>query len=157
MSVEIIELQNENDLRITEASKLYLLEAVKWSKFIAIVGLIGIGILVLIGMGLGIVFSKNDMSTVPGMESLAALGSTFIMILYIIIALIYYFPLKYLYDFSVKIKLAITNSDTFVLEEAFLKLKSLNKYIGIVAIVLLSFYGLMFIFGILGGLVGAML
>lgn len=144
MSVESNEF--EKDLRLNEMCKAHLREAAKWSKFLAIVGFIGIGFMVLVGIFMGTLFNNSGMSEVPGMEAFNTMGTTFLMILYIIIGLIYYFPIKYLYDFSIQAKSALDLSDSFLLEDAFSKLKSHYKYIGIMMIIILSLYALMFVF-----------
>lgn len=154
MSFEVIEVKDE--LRVTKVSQSYLLEAVKWSKFIAIVGFIGVGIIVLIGVVFGILLNKTDVYKELGMDALSGVGSAFFIFIYLLIALVYFFPLKFLYDFSVNTKKALEAGDDIILEEAFAKLRSLYKYIGILMIILLSFYVLVFIFAFLGALVGTM-
>jgi len=137
----------EKELKVNEISKSYLLETAKWTKFIAIIGFIGIGFLVLAGVMFAALSSVN-FASIPGMENLGALGGTFVAIIYIVLALIYYFPVKYLYDFSVKVKEALAIVDPVKLEEALEKLKSHYKYIGILLIVVLCFYALIFVFAI---------
>jgi hypothetical protein len=65
-------------------------------------------------------------------------------------AVLYYFPTQYLYNFAVKMKLAIQNSQQNNLEDGFENLKSLFKFTGILMIVVLSIYGLLFLIGLVG-------
>jgi len=141
----------ERELKVNEISKTYLLETAKWAKFIAIVGFIGVGFLVLAAIIFGAV-SSLDFSSIPGMEAFGMLGGTFVAIIYLVMALVYYFPVKYLYDFATKVKVALEILDPVKLEEALEKLKSHYKYIGILIIVVLALYALIFVVAILAAI-----
>jgi len=128
---------NSNDI------KSHLLEASKWGKFLSILGFIGIGLMVLLSlvMVVGLSFASN-LSGATGFPS-AAFG-----VLYLFIALIYFFPVFYLYKFSTQTRQAILSNNTFSLTSGFSSLKSLFKFMGILAIVMLSLYVLVIIFGV---------
>jgi hypothetical protein len=66
---------------------------------------------------------------------------------------IYIFPLYYLYQFSVKLKKALTQKDDEVLASAFEMLKSHYKFVGVFTIIILSIYILVGIVGLLGAIV----
>jgi len=113
--------------------KGYLLETSKWSKFIAIVGFVGIGILAVIGilMLIGFSFLGNLYKGVP---------MWIVGVVYIVMSVIYYFPTIYLYKFSTKIKQGLQLEGEMVLADGFLNLKKVFKFIGILTIVILSIY-----------------
>ena len=69
-------------------------------------------------------------------------------------ALLLFFPAYYLFNFSTKLRRAVYNNDQPVLTESLKNLKSFFKFYGILVIVLLSFYILIFIAGVIGALVG---
>jgi hypothetical protein len=66
---------------------------------------------------------------------------------------IYIFPLYYLYQFSVKLKKAVTSKDDEVLANAFEMLKSHYKFVGVFTIIMLSIYILAGIVGLMGAIV----
>ena len=133
-------------LSLTEQAKHFLSEAGKWGRFISIVGFVAIGLLVLVGLSAGAIFGN-----LPGMEELPFPAAIF-GVVYLVIAAIYFFPVLYLFRFSTKIREALNIKDEAVLQTSFENLKSLLKYMGIVTIVMLALYALIFVFAIIGGL-----
>lgn len=133
--------QSFEELNITQQSISYLGSIAKWSKFLAIVGFIMVGLLVLIAVFAGafLGFMGSASGVAPGTEA------GMLTVIYIIMAVIYFFPILFLYKFSVKLKRALGSSSSSELAEAFANLKSHYKFIGILTIIVLSFYA----FGIL--------
>lgn len=129
------EPKNEMNLSINEDIKLYLKEIAKWSKFLAIIGYIGVGFMVLLAL-----FMLFGMSALAGM--LEALPMSLMGIFYLLFALLYYFPVNYLNNFANKTKRALLNSDQDEITLGFKNLKSLFKFMGIVTIIILSLYAL---------------
>jgi phosphoglycerol transferase MdoB-like AlkP superfamily enzyme len=122
----------------------YLRETAKWGKFLAIVGYIGMGFMVLGGLFFMLGMSQLN---IPNMES-SMMG---IGVVYLCLGALYYFPVTYLYNFSVKMTQGINSEDTNTFVDGFQNLKSLFKFMGIFTIVILSLYGLI----LLGVMVGA--
>jgi len=143
---------NNQNIEITQVTKMIFLETAKWAKFLAILGFVGIGILVIAGFFMGALMSSLDQmndyraSTNP----FGMIGGAFFVILYTLMALVYYFPIKYLYDFSTKVKKAFEIQDQLLFNEAILKLKSHYKYIGILMFIVFSLYILMMVFTLIG-------
>jgi hypothetical protein len=132
----------ENHLHVNDQVKKYLLETAKWGKFLAIVGFVGMGLLVLLGLAFIVgfsIFNSLTKSPVP----VGALG-----FIYIIMAVLYFFPLNYLYNFSEKIPRGIALNDELELTSSFENLKSLFKFSGILTIVLLSLYALILVIAV---------
>jgi hypothetical protein len=73
-----------------------------------------------------------------------------VTLIYIVVALIYIFPIYYLYQFSSKMKEALISKDDAVLVTAFEMLKSHYKFIGVFTIIMLSVYVLGAIIGFIG-------
>ena len=115
----------------------YLMETSKWGKFLAIVGYVGIGILILIAIFMMIGFSKLSNIVDTGFP-MGAFG-----FIYIIMGALYYFPVSYLYKYSVAIKKGLDSKDITTITAGFENLKSLFKFMAIFTIVILSIYGLM--------------
>lgn len=148
---------NQKNLEITQETKLVFLETAKWTKFLAILGFVGMGLMIIMGFFMGAIMSSlGSLSSYGNTPNpFGMIGGVFFVILYLVIALIYYFPIKYLYDFSTRVKKAFEIQDQVLFNEAILKLKSHYKYIGILMIVVFSLYILMIIISIIGGIAAA--
>ena len=121
-------------------------ETAKWSKFLSIIGFIGSGLMVIIGLFASAVMSSmfNTYGSGAGGFSSITFG-----IMYVLMGALYFVPSLYLYNYSNKMKLALATSNAVELEEAFLNQKSLFKFWGVLTIVIISFYLLFAIFGLL--------
>lgn len=130
----------------------FLKETAKWGYFLSILGFIGIGFMVIIALFAGAIFS-----TLPGGDYgySGIMSGAFFTIFYLLFALLYFFPVLYLYKFSSKMKQAINQNNTQELNASLGYLKSHYKFIGILTIVMLSIYALIFIVGLVGGLAAA--
>lgn len=127
------EINQNGGVAITAQSRTFLLEASKWANFLAIVGfvMLGIGtISLLFLMG----FSARLGTIGPGqiILSLAMLALCF-------------FPTYYLFNFGKKIKTGINNSAQNDVDDSFMNLKSMFKFMGVMMIVVLSIYAIAFI------------
>jgi hypothetical protein len=138
-------------LKISLPSLAYLSEASKWAKFLAIMGFIFCGIIVIVAFFVGTLFSGSMGDS--RFAALGALGGAGITILYIILGLIYFFPCLYLFNFASKMQVAIRSRNQYLLDDSFKNLKSCFKFMGIFTIVILSFYVLIIIFAMVIGVV----
>ncbi|HMQ07556.1 MAG TPA: hypothetical protein PKC30_09665 [Saprospiraceae bacterium] len=128
--------QNDNSFFKNPEIKDFLLETAKWGKLLAIVGYIGLGIMIL--LGILVLFGFSNFADYS--DSFANLG--FIGFLYIIIGAVYYFPITYLYKYSIQIRKGMVSHDLNTITSGFQNLKSLFKFMGILTIATLSLYGL---------------
>jgi hypothetical protein len=136
------------DLSKEALSNLY--EMRKWTNFLAIMGFIFIGFMILIGFAI-----KSFLATMgPDIPQLPY-SSTLIGFIYLMIGLLYFFPVLYLYKFSSWTKSALANNNSSDLNEAFKNLKLHYRFIGILTIITLVLYGVMFIAGIVIGFASA--
>lgn len=141
---------SQGESALTTNSLNYLTETAKWAKFLSILGFIGLGLMI-IGALFGLLMGN---SLGGAMSAMGGNGPSLqiMSLLYLVIAALYFFPIYYLYNFAVKMKESLTNSDSMTMESAFENLKSHYKFMGIFAIVILSLYVLMFIFGLAASL-----
>jgi len=139
---------NYNDNIFKEESLLngdarqYLLQTVGWTKFLSIVGFIftGLALITIIGlMGSGSALSYT-MGYPMGGGVFAGM-----MIFYIVLILLYMYPIYCLYKFSIKAGLQSNNSS--LVAEGFKYQKTMYMILGILMIILLSIYLLVFLFG----------
>jgi hypothetical protein len=118
-------------LKLTDNSLIFMMEIVKWAKFLAISSFVGLGIMLLIGAGV-ILIQFQDQA-----EGL----STVIMgVFYILMAVLYFFPALYLHRFATATANAIEQLNDDTLEEGLEQLKSLFRFTGILIIIILSLY-----------------
>ena len=127
----------------------FLAETAKWAKFIAILMFIMAGLMVLAGIVVAVSGSVALQKYFP--------LSGMLGVIYIVAALIYYFPAKYLYDFAAYIKQALYFNEQESLDYAFNRLKAHYKFIGILMIIALCLYVMVFIFAIIAGILGGMM
>lgn len=139
-------MEDQNKLSLNDLAVEALRESAKWCMFLAIVGFIGIGFMVLFGA-----FMSVAMSAIPAMGDASPYGSTmganpilamkaYFGILYILIAVLYFFPIYYLYKYATGTKRALESSNSDVLSDALVNLKSHHKFLGITTIVVISLY-----------------
>lgn len=127
MNNNIFDQSVADELKLTPLAEMYLLETAKWGKFISIVGFIFVGIFVFFAVFSNMFFESS------------VLGSSLLQTLFFLLyAVIYFFPLFYLFKFSTKITIAINNRDSLVAEESFENLKSIYKFMGILLIISLG-------------------
>lgn len=134
--------QNLFDLQIDHQSNSYLSEAAKWGKFLAIMGFILCGLLLIIALFAGTLMASM-MSGFGGSNEAAtgaAMGGGIVTFVYIVFALIYFFPCLYLFNFSSKMQVALRNNQQDVLNTSFRNLKSCFKFMGILMIIILAFW-----------------
>ena len=142
----------------------YLDTARKWTMFFAILGFVGIGLLLVLSLFAGTLLgglTSNLSSGLEGMEGIEGMeggldtakavsgfAGVMFFIVMLIIAVIYFFPLLFLLRFSKHSANAVKNLDSNEMTLALKNIKSFWKYIGILVIIMLAVYLVVFlIFG----------
>ena len=136
-------------LDLDEQNKATFLEMTRWTKFLAIIGFVFLGLLVVAGIFIGMTINNsfNALNTQYG-GALGSIGSLGFILLYSLLAAIYFYPTYALLKYSTGMKYAITHNDKTRFGIALNYLKNMFKYIGIFMIILLCIYGLAMIIGI---------
>ena len=147
-----LHVENGENLVIDWRSKEFLKETAKRTKFLAILGFVGIGLMVL-----GSLVMLFAPSSLMSNGDFPFGGKIFMMLLYLAFAVLYYFPISYLYQFSENTKKAIENNDNNAIRDAFEFLKSHYKFMGILTIILLAFYAIIIFIGLIGAGAAAMM
>jgi hypothetical protein len=124
------------ELQIDHETTSYLSEIAKWARFLSIVGFVMCGLFIVFALFAGTMATLNPLGGTMG-----AGGFMQIILLLAMIAL-YFFPCLYLFNFAKKMQLALRNNDQINLNDSFRNLKSNFKYVGILTIVILSFYAI---------------
>jgi len=145
------------ELNIDSAGKTNLTDAAKWAKFLAIVGMISCVLIVVIGIIAATAISNlSDFQRGYGGRrsyDSGGMGVT-LMITYIFIAVIYFFPCLFTLRFSNHMQNAIRANDQASLNESFKNLKVTFRYMGILTIIFIALFLLGLLIGGLGALMG---
>lgn len=136
-------------LSISGEAANYLKEIGGWSFFLAIVGFVFVGFCVVFAFFAGAIFSAAGQAT--GQEMPFPGGGMFLGAIYFFVAAFYFFPVYFLFRFATGVKKALALKDNTALTTALEHLKSHYKFIGILMIVILGLYALIFVGALIGG------
>ena len=107
----------------------------KWTMFIAVSGFIILGLIIALGLITGTFLSTfNHSDTTPGIPDLLLLAIVFAA------AVIYFFPVFFLFRFSKHASNAVANLNSDELLKAFKYLKRYFVYLGILLIIVIACY-----------------
>lgn len=137
----------DSGLNLCSDARFFLNEAARWAKFLAILGFIGAGFLVLIGLS-----TLAMSSALSSQFSALGISPAFIGFLYLIIAVVYLFPSLFMYNFANRAQGAVRGNSSSLLTESMGFLRSTFRFYGIVAIVFIGVYLLsLLLFVVMGG------
>lgn len=126
----------------------YLETAAKWGRFLGIVGFVFTGFAVLSVLGIGTMMGTME----QGFGSAFPIGTTGMIIIYLLLICLYFFPALYMYQFSVSTLRSLRTEEQIEFEKAFHNLKRLFQFFGIFTAIFLAFYVLFILVAILGGI-----
>lgn len=123
-------------LSIDPVSKEHLSETAKWARFLAIAGFLFLVLMIVAGLYASITISRyEDMYSGSSARGMASLLSTTTAVTYIIVALVWFFPLLFLLRFANAMKAGILTNNQERVNTAFQNLKICFRYVGIVTII----------------------
>jgi uncharacterized membrane protein YjgN (DUF898 family) len=135
------------ELSLDHESIDHLTETARWGKFLAIVGFVTCGLIVVMAFAVGALFASSAFSNLPGYSNQVGgsafgfLGGAMFAGIYIIFAGIYFFPCLFLYNFSVRMKAALNTNDQVKLNQSLKAQKILFRFVGVLTIISISIYG----------------
>ncbi|SHF47567.1 hypothetical protein SAMN05444377_11017 [Flavobacterium fontis] len=132
-------MENQNTLYLNDLAKESLRVSARWCLFLAVLGFIGLALMLLVGLFWGFSTQSN-----PGFGIFGA-AKKGIGVFYILCAAFYIPPVVYLYRYATATTEALRINSAESLAFALQNLKSHHKYLGISMIVLISLYILMVI------------
>lgn len=133
------------ELSISPTGRQNLEIAAGWGNFLAILAFILVGLMVIIALLMGSMLTSLGAMAGEELPFPPAIFSVF----YLIIAAVYFFPALYLFRFASRMKLALRNNSQIDLESSFANLKSLYKFLGIIAIISLVLYAVVILGAVL--------
>jgi hypothetical protein len=128
-------------IEIEQDSLNYLNTTRKWTMFLAILGFIFLGLLLIGGLFAGFFLSAFKTAAIP----MGGFPEWIIFVIILICAVLYFFPIYYLFRFSKHTANAVHTLDKEELKKAFKNLKSYYVYIGIFTIIILALYFIAFV------------
>jgi len=127
-----------NKLELNELAIDSLRVSAKWSTFLSI-----IGFMLIAALFIGTAFSAmSGQSELQGMQTMNPMAGVlkFMPLLYVLIAVIYFFPVYYLFKYASGMKKALNFRNSEMVAESLVYLKSHHKFLGIMTIVMISLY-----------------
>ena len=156
--LKILSMENFNrsnsdifSMDVDDQAKISFLEMARWTKFLAILGFIALGIMIIAGIVLGLVISSSPMIA-SQLGPLAGIGGIGIMLVYVLLAGIMFYPTYALLKYAGGMKTALNSNNKQKFNEAVAHLKNFFKFYGIMMIIFLGLYGIAMVVGVLGAM-----
>lgn len=127
-------IEMETKLIITSDGNSYLKTTAQWATFMAILGFIGTGLLVVVAFFMVIISPMSKLNSTFGFPM------SLIGVLYLLMAVLYFFPAYYLYNFAGKAKQALDGNKQELFDDSLKNLKRMFKFLGIMTIVMIAAY-----------------
>ncbi len=125
---------NNESLIMTKDTLGSLDRIIYWAKFLSILGFIGVAFMLIGALSIALVGNSIMGSEVAG-----------ISVVYLVFVAIYFMPMYYLFKFATHARQGLTHKSQYETDQGLIYLAAHYKFIGIMAIVLLSLYVLIFI------------
>jgi len=125
---------NNESLIMTKDTLGSLDRIIYWAKFLSILGFIGVAFMLIGALSIALVGISIMGSEVAGLS-----------VVYLVLAAIYFMPMYYLFKFATHARQGLTHKSQYETDQGLIYLAAHYKFIGIMAIVLLSLYVLIFI------------
>lgn len=130
---------------LNENSKSYLRQTVRWTNFLAILGFISTGFMILFALlmilGGGAISQYSSQFPIQGM----AMGYSLFGVIYLAVAALYFYPIFCLYKFGRLMKYGILSENEVQITEAFRYQRNMYRFMGIMMVVVIGLYALMII------------
>jgi hypothetical protein len=130
---------------LNPSTEQHLDETIKWTKFLSIAGFVMLAIMVAFPFVFMTLNLPDDFDGFSGIHFLPML----------LLVLIYFFPIYYLFKFSAEARAALRLKDEAFLNNAMKFLKMHYRFMGILLIIVLAIYALVFAAFILGLIAGS--
>ncbi|MBK8612354.1 MAG: hypothetical protein IPN85_02525 [Flavobacteriales bacterium] len=131
-----------------------LRKTAKWARFLAIVGFVMIGLMVLAGFSMGAFLGRmasmqSEMLGTPMPFDVGAIGTMYTVI-FLLVGALYFVPTLLLFQFATRTLRSLAGSfDPITFTSGLESHRRLYKFMGILMIIVLSIYALFFFFMLL--------
>jgi hypothetical protein len=145
-------MENQNDLLVgigvDDVTQSHLISIAKWNRFLAIIGIVGFGLFILIILFGGSYLATKLISMGGQNRMMDSYGSgmlTGVFIIYAMIGVVLLIPCIYRLNFANKMLKALAVNDQQVFNDSLANLKIYSQYMGILTIILIGIYGLIIV------------
>jgi len=132
-----------SNIEVDNVAKSYLLETAKWAKFLGILGFIFSAFMTLGGISMELLGALNIGGNYP---TYGVMNFTVVGLVYIILAIVFFYPPYALVKFSTKMKAALGSSTKDGFNNGLNYLKGVFRFYGIFAVVYLVLMVLIIVF-----------
>lgn len=132
--------EEPQQLQVDEVIRAHMLETGRWTRFLAIICFIMIALIVFGGLAVMLMPASGGAASMYG-----ATGAT-LGLFYFVIAAVYLYPAIAMNKYANRIKRSIALEDQQMFTEAHKNMKGLFKYMGILTILFIILYVLLFLF-----------
>jgi len=146
---KILKIMSPFDLTINENNKKDLLVAAQWAKVLAIFGYVGMGFMILVGLGMLL-----GGSALGGSAASAGIPIGVLILLYFVLAAVYYLPVTYMYRMAKNFKEAINDSTQTSLDMGISYLAKFFKFSGYTVVGIIILYAVVLVGSLIAGLGG---
>ena len=147
--LKFIRMENEKslfNLDIDSVGKNHLRDTAKWARFLAIVGFIGLALILVISIIVAVSVQNKIKSDFGEPVNSGELVGTILGA--VVVGVIYFFPCYFLLKFGNRMIAALDTDDGASLNESFRNLKITFRYVGVLTIIFVA----LFILGLLTNL-----
>ncbi|ABG60595.1 hypothetical protein [Cytophaga hutchinsonii] len=141
------EIGSESVFALTNSMKKHLTQTAKWGKFLAIVGFVGIGFILIGAFTISMVFEKLAQMSMGQFDFNIVAALTFF---YLLMAILWFVPVLHMFNFSTRMLKSIPTMDIYGIEKGLSSLNSLFKFYGIFTLIILGLYALALVFAVAG-------
>lgn len=141
-------------LQMDAALQASLANTARWARFLAIVGFVMCGLMVLMAFSVGSIMNMVGQQS-PSIMFTSSFMSGFVIVIYLLVALLYFFPCLYLFRFARKTQIALQQQNQQELDASFRNMERFFRFVGILTVIMLVFYALAMVGLMLGGMLGS--
>lgn len=139
------EVKKPSRIYLDDQALVHLNETRNWTFFLAILGFIVIGLMILAGIIISLVFTSLNTPKMPGILGI------FYPFIFIIMGVLYFFPSYFLFQFSKYTSMTLRERSTELFSKAMKFLKYYYRYTGILVIIVIGFYVIFFVVALIMG------
>ena len=131
------EINSQPQLIVSEEIRSYIYDVAKWAHFLAIIGFIIAGFMLIAALTVGPAMTSNP-EIAKMLGAMGSVGTGAITFVFIAYSLAIFCPSLLLYKYSSKAKQGVLYGEQESLNDAFSKLKSLFKFWGVIVIIFIG-------------------
>ena len=124
-------------LIVTEEIRSDIYDVAKWANFLAIIGFLIAGFMVLAALTVGAAMTTNP-EIAKMLGPIAGVGTGAITVVFLAYGLAIFYPSLLMFKYSKQAKLGVLYGEQESLNDAFSKLKSLFKYWGVIVLIFIG-------------------